>query len=136
VLKPPVPGPALDLLRSALRDLSQAETETAPSARYVLAHLSALRAAAAIVAASGQAGFRLRRRPCNVWELLREAEPTLAEWAAYFAAGARTRANAEAGLPNAASADDADALLKQADTFICLVAASLGVTLQPPLPTG
>ena len=77
----------LSMLRSARRGLDEAADETSPGARYVTAHLAALRAAAAVVAARGEPKSR-RRKPHSVWELLPQVEPALTEWAAFFAAGA------------------------------------------------
>jgi hypothetical protein len=107
--------------------------ETSPGARYVTAHLAALRAAAAVVAARGEPKSR-RRKPHSVWDLLPQVEPALTEWAAYFAAGAGKRAAAEAGLPRAASAREADDLLRDAETFLSLAETALGVEVQSPLP--
>jgi hypothetical protein len=69
-----------------------------------------------------------------VWELLPQVEPTLAEWAAFFAAGAGKRAAAEAGLPSAATAREADDLLRDAETFLSLTETALGVAGQALLP--
>src|ERR1700683_5209256 len=110
---PPHPGLAptvLSMLQSARRGLAEAADESAPGARYVTAHLAALRAAAAVVSARAEPKTR-RRKPHSVWELLPQVEPALTEWAAYFAAGAGKRAAAEAGLPRAASAREADGRL-------------------------
>ena len=110
-----VPSAALSLLRTARHGLAEAEVEGDPGTRYICAHLAALRAAAAIVAARGEPGSGARRRrPRSVWELLPQVEPALAEWAAFFAAGAAKRAAAEAGLPRAASPQEADDLLRDA----------------------
>ena len=46
-----VPPTALSLLRTARQGLAEADAETDPGTRYICAHLAALRAAAAIVAA-------------------------------------------------------------------------------------
>ena len=82
-----VPAAALGLLRTARHGLAEAEAETDAGTRYIGAHLAALRAAAAIVAARGEPGTGARRRrPRSVWELLPQVEPALAEWAAFFAA--------------------------------------------------
>jgi hypothetical protein len=130
-----VPTSALTMLESARRGLAEAAGETAPGARYVTAHLAALRAAAAVVAARGEPGTgSRRRRPRSVWELLPQVEPTLAEWAAFFAAGAGKRAAAEAGLPSAATAREADDLLRDAETFLSLTETALGVAGQALLP--
>ena len=69
-----------------------------------------------------------------MWELLPRVEPALAEWAAFFAAGARKRAAAEAGLARAVSSAEADDLLRDAETFLSLVEDALGVAVQPVLP--
>ena len=129
----PVAPTVLSMLQSARRGLAEAADETSPGARYVTAHLAALRAAAAVVAARGEPRTR-RRKPHSVWDLLPQVEPALTEWAAYFAAGAGKRAAAEAGLPRAASAHEADDLLRDAETFLSLAETALGVEVQSPLP--
>lgn len=126
---------ALNLLETARRGLAEADAEGDPGTRYICAHLAALRAAAAIVAARGEPGTGARRRrPRSVWELLPQVEPTLAEWAAYFAASAAKRAAAEAGLPRAATAREAEDLLRDAGTFLSVAERALGVESQLPLP--
>jgi hypothetical protein len=130
-----VPSAALSLLRTARHGLAEAEVEGDPGTRYICAHLAALRAAAAIVAARGEPGSGARRRrPRSVWELLPQVEPALAEWAAFFAAGAAKRAAAEAGLPRAASPQEADDLLRDASTFLTVAERALGVESEPVLP--
>ena len=125
----------LALLQSARQGLAEAAEEDGAGSRYVAAHLAALRAAAAVVAARPDAGTGPRRKgPKSVWELLPRVEPVLSEWAAFFAAGARKRAAAEAGLPRAVSAAEADDLLRDAETFLSLAEEALGVTIQPVLP--
>ncbi len=128
---------ALALLESARHGLATAASETGAGARYVAAHLAALRAAAAIVAARSTPGTAPRRRqPRSVWELLPRVEPALAEWAAFFAAGAGKRAAAEAGLQRAVTSREADDLLRDAETFLSLAEQALGVASpgQAPLP--
>jgi hypothetical protein len=125
----------LNLLETARRGLAEAEAEGDPGTRYICAHLAALRAAAAIVAARGEPGTGARRRrPRSVWELLPQVEPALSEWAAYFAASAAKRAAAEAGLPRAATAREAEDLLRDAETFLSVAERALGVDGQPMLP--
>ncbi len=131
---PRIAPTVLSMLQSARRGLADAGDEMAPGARYVMAHLAALRAAAAVVAARGEPSRSRRRKPHSVWELLPQVEPALTEWAAYFAAGAGKRAAAEAGLPRAASAREADDLLRDAETFLTLAETALGVEVQSPLP--
>ncbi len=125
---------ALALLESARQGLVSAEAEVPAGGRYVGAHLAALRAAAAIVAARAAPAPPRRRRPLSVWELLPRVEPTLSEWAAFFAAGAGKRAAAEAGLPRAVTPREADELLRDAGTFVGLAESALGVRAQSPLP--
>ncbi len=126
---------ALALLESARCGLAAGESEPSAGARYVAAHLAALRAAAAVVAARAEPGTTGRRkRPQSVWELLPRVEPALQEWAAFFAAGAAKRAAAEAGLPRAVSVHEADDLLRDAETFLSLAENALGVQAQPLLP--
>jgi hypothetical protein len=126
---------ALALLESARYGLAAAEGEASAADRYVSAHLAALRAAAAVVAARADpAASARRRRPLSVWELLPKVEPALSEWAAFFAASATKRAAAEAGLPRAVSAREADDLLRDAETFLSLAENALGVAAQPLLP--
>ncbi|MFI7446996.1 SAV_6107 family HEPN domain-containing protein [Nonomuraea sp. NPDC049714] len=117
--------------RSCLADAAAART---PASRYVAAHLAALRAAAAILAARPRPMEGRRRRLRSAWDLLPEAEPQLAEWAAYFAVSAGKRAAAEAGVVRGISASDADELLAEADTFVSTVEDLLGVPAQPQLP--
>lgn len=126
---------ALALLESARYGLANAAGETSAGGRYVAAHLAALRAAAAVVAARPAPGTGQRRKaPRSVWELLPQVEPALAEWAAFFAAGAGKRAAAEAGLPRAVSVREADDLLRDAETFLSLAEEALGLPAQAALP--
>jgi hypothetical protein len=129
---------ALALMESARHGLAAAEDEVTPSSRYVSAHLAALRAAAAVVAARAEPPGGRRRRPQSVWELLPKVEPALREWAAFFAASAAKRAAAEAGLPRAVSAREADEMLRDAGTFVSLAEGALGIQGEQqllPLPT-
>lgn len=126
---------ALALLESARHGLADASDTPDPGGRYVAAHLAALRAAAAVVAARADPGQGRRRRgPRSVWELLPRVEPALTEWAAFFAAGAGKRAAAEAGLSRAVSAGEADDLLRDAEVFLSLAESVLGVPSAPLLP--
>jgi hypothetical protein len=137
-LPPPPRAPlghaALDLLAHARSGLAEAAAATTPGDRYVAAHLAALRAGAAVLAARARPPRgRGRRGPRNVWAVLTDVAPELSEWAAFFAAGADKRAAAEAGLSRAVNGREADDLLRDAETFLGLVTALLGVPHQPPL---
>ncbi|MER5887681.1 SAV_6107 family HEPN domain-containing protein [Streptomyces sp. NPDC001941] len=128
------PPAALDLLAQARHGLDEAAALPFPNERYATAHLAALRTAAAVLAARGrpEPTPRKRARIRSAWEVLPEIAPELTEWSALFASGAARRARAEAGIRNAASAREADDLLRDAAVFLRLVERML--VLQPALP--
>lgn len=139
--RPAVPASALRLLAAARRALGEAEQAAEAGERYAAAHLAALRAAAAVLAAHARPDSEhpLRRgRPTSVWTLLDRLAPDLGEWAAYFAAGADRRIAAQAGLRGAVTARQADDLVRDSGLFVDLVARRLGVPHagQPMLPLG
>ncbi len=129
----PLPAAARDLVASSARGLLEAAVRPSAAGRYAAAHLAALRAAAALLAARARPA-RGRARLRSVWSVLPEVAPELAEWAAFFAAGAGKRAAAEAGLEHAVSPREADDLLRDAETFLALVAGLLGIDAQAALP--
>lgn len=118
------------LLDLAHRGLADAAGTTAPGERYALAHLAALRAAAAVLACRAQPlGAARRIRPRPVWALLAEVAPEMGEWAAFFAAGAVKRAAAEAGLTGVVTPREADDLLRDAGSFLAVVETTLATRL-------
>lgn len=120
-------GPAArDLVGTARRGLLEATLSDRPAQRYAAAHLAALRSAAAVLAARARPATA-RRRPSSVWVLLPAVAPELAEWAAFFEAGAGKRAAAEAGLEHSVTPREADDLLREVDTFLGLVETLLGL---------
>jgi hypothetical protein len=134
---PPAPTglPADTLLRLARHGLLEAAGAATPAERYAAAHLSALRAAAAVLACRARPSARRRSRPTSAWVLLSAVAPEMAEWAGFFAAGARKRAAAEAGLAGAVTAREADDLLRDAEQFLLLVETTLGLSAQHLLTT-
>ncbi|WP_016906978.1 SAV_6107 family HEPN domain-containing protein [Streptomyces xiaopingdaonensis] len=136
------PPAVLELLAQAQFALDEAAALNDPNDRYAAAHFAALRTAAAVLAAPGRPepprphrALRTRpaRRPIrSAWESLPEAAPELAEWSAYFAAGARRRQLAEAGVPGAADEPQARELLRAAGAFLRSVERML--VDQPALP--
>lgn len=133
-VSPPVPVQARDLLGAAARGLLEAYATPEPARRYATAHLAALRAAAAVLAARAHPIARGRIR--SVWVLLPAVAPQLQEWSAFFAANAAKRAAADAGLAHAVTRREADDLLRDAETFLTQVAALIGVDQQAVLPSG
>jgi hypothetical protein len=59
--------------------------------------------------------------------------PELAEWSAFFAAGAGKRQAAEAGATSAVSQREADDLMRDAETFLAVVASMLAPDRRAPL---
>jgi len=140
-LERPVSGPnlsaAIGLLAAARRGLYESAVASRPVERYASAHLAALRCAAAVLAARArpEAPSTRRSRPSrNAWVLLTQVAPELAEWAAFFAAGASKRAAAEAGLDGSVTAREADDLVRDAEIFLALVETTIGLVHQPVLP--
>lgn len=109
--------------------LREAMAEPEANLRYAHAHVSALRATAALLAARARptTGRRGRGQQRNAWVLLAEVAPEMAEWAAFFAAGAAKRAAAEAGSRRAVTDREADDLVRDADRFLGVVEESVGL---------
>ncbi len=151
-LHAPLASTSLDLLDRSRGSLLLACRTGDVGERYVEAHLGALRAAAALLAArslpgsvgappaSGRtiraavlvrSGGSSRSRPRSVWELLPRVAPELTEWSAFFAASARRRAAVERGSQIVAR--EADDLLRQAEIFLEIVQDLLGLPRADPL---
>ncbi|HEX2357969.1 MAG TPA: SAV_6107 family HEPN domain-containing protein [Micromonosporaceae bacterium] len=122
-----------ELLTLARRGLDEAAQTRPDGLRYAAAHLAALRAAAAMLAARARPAPGRRNRMTSVWALLMLVAPEMGEWASYFATGASKRAAAEAGIPRVVSAREADDLLRAAEQFVAVVEVALGLAHQPTL---
>jgi SAV_6107-like HEPN len=128
----PAPGPHLlpasahSYLARSATSLRDAITARDVPTRYACAHVAALCAAAALLAARARPAPRGRRQK-NAWVLLAEVAPELSEWASFFAAGAAKRAAAEAGSTRAVSEREADDLVRDADRFLAVVEQALGL---------
>ncbi len=129
----PVPEAALELLERSRAGLFAAAMSVHAGERYVTAHLSALRAAAAVLATRSRPSRR-NSGPRSVWEVLPRIAPELTEWAAFFAAGADRRAALEAGRVETVPVRAADDELRAAETFVALVESGLGVAHPGRLP--
>lgn len=132
-LPPALPAAAVALLDQARRGLAEAAGAGDVRQRYATAHLGALRAAAAVLAARTRPEGG-RRRPRSAWVLLEQVAPELGEWATFFAAGAAKRAAAEAGLSHAVTEREADDLVRDVGTFLAVVENCLGVSAVPAYP--
>jgi hypothetical protein len=132
-LPPALPAAATQLLDQAHRGLAEAADSVDPRQRYATAHLAALRAAAAVLAARTRPEGG-RRRPRSAWVLLGQVAPELGEWATFFAAGAAKRAAAEAGLSRAVTEREADDLVRDVDAFLAVAESYLGAAPVAPEP--
>ena len=122
--------PAVELLHSAQESLREALHSFIPHERYAAAHLAALRAAAAVLADRAHVVSNSRRqRIRSAWEVLPAVAPEFTEWAAFFAAGARKRASADAGIA-CVTVREADDLVRDAERFLIQVATSLNLLEQ------
>ncbi len=134
---PLLPAASHSYLAHAADSLYEAVTTTDIPTRYARAHVAALRATAALLAARATpTAPARRRRQKNAWVLLAEVAPELTEWASFFAAGAAKRAAAEAGSRRAVTQREADDLVRDADHFLTLVESLLGAPTHDGLPLG
>jgi hypothetical protein len=129
-----LPATTHSYLARAADSLAEAADASEVTTRYACAHVAALRAAAALLAARARPTPTTRRRPQkNAWVLLAEVAPELAEWATFFAAGAAKRAAAEAGSSRSVTERDADDLVRDADRFLAVVEQALGLVPHEPV---
>ncbi|MBZ5736799.1 SAV_6107 family HEPN domain-containing protein [Nocardioides mangrovi] len=127
-----LPATTHSYLARAAESLSEAMGAGEVTVRYACAHVAALRAAAALLAARAQPATARGRRQKNAWVLLAEVAPELEEWALFFAGGAAKRAAAEAGSTRAVSEREADDLVRDADRFLAVVERTLGLVPHAP----
>lgn len=109
------PATSRTLLNRAEICLRDSECAVRPADRYVSAHLSALRAATAVVVA--RCSRRDGSRPVSVWRILSEVAPELREWAEFFAARSERRVAAEAGIPGVSEGEAQEALRRAGEFF-------------------
>lgn len=128
-----LPATTHSYLIRAAESLSEAVASRDVAERYACAHVAALRAAAALLAARARPQPARRRQQKNAWVLLADVAPELGEWAAFFAAGAAKRAAAESGSTRAVSEREADDLVRDADRFLAVIEQALGLTPHVPL---
>lgn len=121
-----LPAATHSYLSRAAESLAEAVAAPDHATRYACAHVSALRATAALLAARAQPSAT-KRRPTNAWVLLTRVAPELAEWATFFSAGAAKRAAAESGSTRAVTEREAADLVRDADRFLAVVEQTLGL---------
>lgn len=109
-------GPATELLQRADAELVAAQFSSEPWEQLTHAHLAAVRAGAALLAARGRPSGR--RAPRTVWEMLDVVAPELQRWTSYFAAGANLRAAVDAGRFDAVGSERAEQVLCAAEDFL------------------
>lgn len=124
----PVPPAARALLADASLGLSRACAAGDPADRYAIAHLAALRGAAAVLAARARP---TRGQRGSVWSLITRVAPEFAEWASFFAAGSAKRQAVQAGLPAGVTAREADDMVRQVALFLSLVGDGIGSDVRP-----
>lgn len=129
-----LPATTHSYLERSAESLREAMTTSEVPTRYACAHVAALRAAAALIAARAVPAATPRRRAQkNAWVLLIEVAPELSEWAAFFASGAAKRAAAEAGSSRAVTEREADDLVRESDRFLAVVEQTLGLNTHLPI---
>jgi hypothetical protein len=128
-----LPAATHSYLERAAESLREAITCADVPQRYALAHVSALRATAALLAARAQPMPVAKRRQKNAWVLLSEIAPEFTEWATFFASGAQKRSAAEAGSRRAVNEREADDLVRDADRYLALIETSLGLVEHPAI---
>lgn len=118
----PVPRTCVDLLADARSALGRAMRADGPADRFATAHLAALRAAAAVLAARARPRRTASR---SAWDLLTRVAPEYEEWSLFFASSARVRQAIEAGITSRVSDRAADDLVRQSAQFVELVERDL-----------
>ena len=112
----PVPARAVELLGRADAELLAAQFSSEPWEQLSHAHLAALRAGAAVVAARGTPSGR--RAPRTVWSMLAVVAPELGSWSTYFAEAAPLRSAVDAGRFELVSPQRAEEALCAAEDFV------------------
>lgn len=122
------PKASVELIQLAGAGVAAAAVVPVAQQRFNAAYLSALRAAAAMVAMRAP---KSGRRISSVWELLTCIAPELGEWARLFQFRGSQRTTA-ASASARVSTREADDLLRDAAAFVRLVARSLGLIADRP----
>lgn len=122
---PPAAPAAAPLLAQAHRGVRAARGESDLVERFTGAYLSALRAAAAVLAARGRP-HRGRAKPESTWSLLATTAPELAGWAAYFEGFSARHAAVQSGASRRADEESTGELLQRAGEFLAIADVTAG----------
>lgn len=109
---------ARDELSRARATLVAAELADRPAERYLTAYQAVGQVAAVALRTRGTPVRPPRR---NIWQLVAQVAPELAEWAGYFHALQGKRSAVQAGAANLVSPREADDLIRDGHTFAGLV---------------
>lgn len=118
-----VPAAARTMLERCEAELVAAQFSTEAPERFIHAHFAALRAAGALLEATG--GARPRGRAVSAWDLLVRRAPELTGWSARFVQSARVRAALDSGRLDLVDDAQAEELLTAAEDFKDLVSVLL-----------
>lgn len=105
-------------LSRARATLVAAELTGRPAERYLMAHQAVGQVAALVLRLRGT---RMRPPRRNVWELIVQVAPELAEWAGYFHALQGKRSAVQAGVTSVVSAREADDVIRDGYAFATLI---------------
>ena len=121
-----------DGLQSARTELDGAELASHPNQRYAAAYRATLKVAAEVI---GICRPQLdSTRPRNVWDLVSQLAPELAEWARHFALVTRRLPLVDTGRVRV-SVREADDLLRDAEAFLARAELVVGMPARlDPVP--
>ena len=120
----PLPASALELLVLSEAELVAATLASDAADRFLHAHLSAVRAGAALLQVTGRPA---RRRLRTVWDMVAVMAPDLARWAGFFADNAPLRSAIEAGRTHVVDDRRAERAVCAAEDFHGAVRDWLGL---------
>lgn len=105
-------------LGRARSTLVAAELTDRPAERYLIAHQAVGQVAAIVLRLRGTSVRPPRR---DVWELVAQVAPELAEWAGYFHALQGKRSVVQAGVTSVVTSREADDLIRDGYAFATLI---------------
>ena len=126
----PVPASALELLARSDAELVAATLAGEAADRFLHAHLSAVRAGAALLHVTGRPPRRRTVR--TVWDMVAVVAPELAHWAKLFADNAAARSAIEAGRTQVVDDLRAERAVCAAEDFHAAVRGWIGLAPGDP----